>query len=767
MQNLHKTINQSINYILIGTVIWSFFFVATTGATLSGLQITLNLSNIQIGVMSSMSMIFLPLQIVGSIVQEKFFDRKNFCDGLLLIGYFSFFFIMILLANWTKIAEQTAIFIFIALFALSHLTAQLQVSPWFSWMGDLVPKRENNNFWNKRGSYSQAAVLVSSVILGLGIDHFGRENINTYIYVMFLAFVAGIISLVFQHMATDIKPEPQKFNLSLITKMKLVWRNKQTKILISVASIQSFFTFFCAPFIFIYLQETLKFSMLKVQILSSIGCASAFLSSYLFRVIGNKYGRKPILIICYVLKIFEFFLWTTLLPGASFAHTVVVFILAGFVNIGIESSHMSLITSIANRRTSSIAVAMFFSISGLAGFLSSNLSGVALDFFENTSIVQNSSFTGFNFLALIASIGYIISSFMFIHFKELGSISTTTVVRILLTNNPIRSVVHAHILSKPMPEKNRILTLNKATSNILAQELVDDLYNPSSRVRESAVDNISRMKTNIDPVIYDDLIKIMDIPSLGIQAEAARALGHQKVEKAVPELYKHIYDGDKSLTFACIYALGLIGSKDVVSKLAELLNNRKFKIFWPEIVETLGKISDYTYSERVFEIYKEEYNWTLKKQELIAITRLFYTAKRDTVYSIFEKETKEPMSTLEKQTKIAIQKFSNNKYGAKTLLFLDRGQYLESLEYMLMDIFEEYQNYKIKTLKELRTKLVELFTPDGKLKTKPELSDEKNGKIVMIILYMWTEIKYFPNEFNRFTYLAAILLIKKLRNKTL
>jgi len=763
MHNIHKTIHQSINYILTSTIIWSFFFVATTGATLSGLQITLNLSNVQIGVMTSMLMLFLPLQVVGSIIQEKFFDRKNFCNGLILARYASILCIVILLANWSEFTEKNAIFIFIALYALSQATTQLQVSPWFTWMSDLVPKRENNNFWSKRGAYLQASIFISSILLGLAIDRFGRNNINTYIYVLLVAFIAGIVSLVFQHMAKDIKSKPEKSNLSLIKKVILIWRNKQTKILISVVSIQSFFVFFCIPFVFIYLQNSLNFSMLKVQILSSIGCASAFLSSYLFRVIGNKYGRKPILIICYFLKFFEFMLWATLFPGASFAHAVIVFILAGVVNIGIANSHLSLITSVANRRTKSIAVAMFFSISGLAGFLSSNMSGVTLDFFNKTQFVATTPFSGFNILAIIGSLGYIISAFIFIHFKEFGSIATTTVVRILLTNNPIRSVVHAHILSKPVPEKNRILTLNRATSNILTQELVDDLYNPSSRVRESAIDNISRMKTNIDPMIYDDLIKIMDIPSLGIQAEAARALGHQKVEKAIPELYKHIYDGDTSLAFACIYALGLIGNKDVVSKLAELLYNRKFEAMWPEIVETLGKISDYTYAERMFEIYKEEYHWTLKKQELIAITRVFYTKKRDTIYSIFEKETKEPLSIIEKQTKLALQNFSNNKYGARTLLAVEQGQYLESLEYILMDILEHYKIEKnLSTKEEFAERIGELFNPNGSLKTAIKLPNEKNGKIVNLLLYMWAEIKYFPNDFNRFTYLACILLIKQL-----
>ncbi len=748
-------------------MIWSFFFVATTGATLSGLQITLNLSNIQIGVMSSMLMLFLPLQIVGSIVQEKFFDRKNFCDGLLLIRYFSFFFIMLLLAKWSTLPEQTAIIIFIALFAVSQATAQLQVSPWFSWMGDLVPKQENNNFWNKRGSYSQVAILISAIILGLGIDHFGRENINTYIYVMLLAVIAGIVSLAFQHMAKDIKSRPETSSISLLKKIRLIWRDKQTKILITVASIQNFFVFFCSPFIFIYLQETLRFSMLQVQILSAIGCISAFLSAYLFRVVGNKYGRKPVLIICYFMKFIEFMLWMTLFPGSIFTHAIIVFILAGFVNIGIANAHMSLITSVSNRRTRSIAVALFFSVSGLIGFISSNFSGVMLNFFESTTFVETTKFSGFNILAAIASLGYIISAFIFIRFKESGAISTTTVVRILLTNNPIRSVVHAHILSNPVPEKNRISTLNKATSNIISQELIDDLYNPSSRVRESAVDTISRMKTTPEPAVYNSLIKTLDLPSLGIQSEAARALGHQKIKRAVPHLYKHIYDGDTSLAFSCIYALGLIGSKDVEDKLVDLLSNNKFQVLWPEIVETLGKISDYRYAEIMFHIYKKEYNWTLKKQELIAITRVFCETKRESIYSIFEKETKKPASVIDKQAQLAINKIGNTQtHSTEIMDKLDYGKYLESLEFFIMDILEYYKQPLLgKTIHEQAVKLGELFRPDGSLKTYPIFNSNKNTKIFVMLLYLWAELKYCSTDFNRFTYLACTLLIQQMEDQ--
>jgi len=766
MHNSQRNINKSIKYILISTVIWSVFFVATTGATLSGLQITLKLSNIQIGIMTSMLMLFLPLQIVGAIIQERYFNRKNFCEGLLLIGYSSFLLIMILLANWTKMTEQSAIFIFIALFALSQATAQLQVSPWFSWMGDLVPKQENNNFWTKRGSYSQVAILVSSIVLGLLIDHFGKTNINTYKYMMLLAFIAGITSLALLHMAKDVKSKQEKSTISLYKKIRIIWRDKQTKILITVASIQSFFVFFCVPFTFIYLQESLNFSMLQVQILGAIACISAFLSAYLFRIIGNKYGRKPVLIICYFMKFFELMLWMTLFPGSGFTHAAIVFILAGFVNIGIANSTLSLITSVSNRRTRSIAVALFFSIPGLIGFISSNFSGVLLNFFESTNFVEVTRFSGYNVLAAIGSLGYIISAFIFVKFKETGSISTTTVVRILLTNNPIRSIVHAQILSNPVPEKNRISTLNKATSNIISQELIDDLYNPSSRVRESAVDTISRMKTTPEPAVYNELIKTLDIPSLGIQSEAAKALGYQKIKEAIPHLYEHIHDGDTSLAFSCIYALGLIGSKEVVDKLASLLNNNKFSVLWPEIVETLGKISDYKYVEIMFHIYKNEYNWTLKKQELIAIIRVFCENKREAIYSTFEKETRKPASVMDRQVKLAINKIGNTQNHSDEIMHaLDYGKYLESLELFIMDILEHYQQPLLgKTSHEQAVKLGELFRPDGILKTYPIFNSNKNTKIFAIILYMWAEIKCFPTDFNRFTYLACILLIQQMED---
>ena len=188
-----RHIRRGMSLAISSAVLWSFFFAATTGPVLAGLLVALDMNNVLIGLVNSMLLLFLPFQILGAIIQQRFFPRKKFWFSAIFTYYFSYFLLMILVIFWTKIDHRTAIAAFLIIFALAQMAVQLGTSVWFAWMGELIPPRESNNFWNKRAGMSQISLLIASISVGFIIDAMGRDSLATYASVIGGGVIFGFL----------------------------------------------------------------------------------------------------------------------------------------------------------------------------------------------------------------------------------------------------------------------------------------------------------------------------------------------------------------------------------------------------------------------------------------------------------------------------------------------------------------------------------------------------------------------------------------------
>ncbi|MDD3119616.1 MAG: MFS transporter, partial [Victivallales bacterium] len=452
----NRMTRKGMDFSILSAVLWSVFYAATTGPVLAGLFLVLKLNNFQIGLVNSMTMLVLPAQVIGAVVQQRYFPRKTFWFWMACSQYSCYMLIFVLMLLWGLIDHHYAVTIFIALFATAQMAAQLGASVWMSWMSDLVPARESNNFWNRRGGLAQVSMMVGAIGVGVMIDQLGRELLSTYVWMYIIGVTFGYLSLFSQSLVPEPAPGLRPSTQPIIVKMLLTWRNRRFRQLLAFFGLHSLANWLVAPFIFIYLQKTLNFSMTTVQLLVAASSTVSFFSAYAFRVVGGKYGRKPVAMMCAFLKGIEFIGWGSLIPGASWRWALPVFMLGGFVNMGLGNATMSLITSVERRKNQSFTIAMFFAVTGLLGFASAGVSGICLDALDGLSWVKSGPFSAFNLLSLVVALGYFSSTLLFLNFHEDGSVSTVRVVKILLSNNPFRSVYHAHVLSRPMPEMTRI-----------------------------------------------------------------------------------------------------------------------------------------------------------------------------------------------------------------------------------------------------------------------------------------------------------------------
>ena len=173
-----RLIRRYMNYMIVAALIWCFFGAVVSGPLQAGLLLSLQLSKAQIGFVMSLSLLFLPMQMIGALLQQRFFHRKKFWFWCILVHYSSFLGIALLAAVWLKISTPVAVGMFMATYALSQLAAQLSSSVNWAWTGDIVPPRESTAFWNRRNGLALIGSMVAGIVMGNYAFLYRRHFIN-------------------------------------------------------------------------------------------------------------------------------------------------------------------------------------------------------------------------------------------------------------------------------------------------------------------------------------------------------------------------------------------------------------------------------------------------------------------------------------------------------------------------------------------------------------------------------------------------------------
>ena len=664
-----RQVRRSIFFLLAAPVAWTIFGAASTGTLLIGLLRSVEMTKQEIGMVMSLTLIFLPMQLIGTYLQERFLHRKHFWEWCLFVYYSSFLLIAALVMEWGAFPAELAVLIFMLIFGGGQIAAQLQGAIALAWQGEIIPVRESNSFWSRRTALGTIAGMVAGILVGALADWLGRDKRSTYALILVLGAISGYMNLFLLSRVPDPAPRSGK-KLELLKIIREILREKNFRKLTAFFSFQNFVGWLMSGFIFVYLQETMKFSQTAIQLLLASSCIVGYFSGFVFSAFGNRYGRKPLLIICSVLKFGEFMLWGTLFYGNNwlddlglhllgqlgiptgfippgFISSLPVFILGGFVNVGLSSGQLSLLTTVGRRDTQGFMIAFFYTIIGLVSAVSSSFSGSLYEYFDQSPLVTETlHLTGFNLLSIIAGIGYFVSIVFIWNYDEHGAAPTVTVVRNMLAHNPFRSIYHAYVLSSPMDESERAATLRSAKGGLFDSRIVEGLCSPSGLVRESALENIAIQHESSDPELIDELIRLLDDRKFGMRQQAAKLLGRIGGDRAAAALTARFDAPDIDFANACIYAAGFIRNPASAPQLIRVLDNPERFDSHAAAAEALSRIGGYEYAEYIFRAYENENDWILSRQCMVSLCRTMLPSSASSL-KYFEAELSQSGSQIE------------------------------------------------------------------------------------------------------------------------
>ncbi|AFZ37739.1 major facilitator superfamily MFS_1 [Stanieria cyanosphaera PCC 7437] len=361
----------------------AFFGCVTAEILLSNFLLELGANSLEIGMLSAIPMFAHFWQPLGAILAERSLSRRQY--NLRIFVPARLLWLLLAMATigfergWCRshrLIELTLVVVFLA-----HTFGALGIANWTSWMAVLVPRRLRGRYFGLRNSAANLTNLLSVPLLGLLVSRWQVSTVESYGLILTVAVVAGLISVSFQLLMTDVNPQQGtntiKNDLQTPTFLTVFQDANFLKFLV-FNSLWMFAVNSSAPFFNIYLLKDLGLALSWVTFYSSLTAGANVLMLVVWGKLADRIGNRSILIgIGMVVSILP---WLWLGIDGEFLSTrfwlPLLYLFTGATVSAIDLCNNNLQMAIAPVHKPSSYFAIAAALGGLSGALGATTGGI-------------------------------------------------------------------------------------------------------------------------------------------------------------------------------------------------------------------------------------------------------------------------------------------------------------------------------------------------------------------------------------------------------
>lgn len=562
----------------------------TQGAFLTGFALLLHCSDFVIGVLAAIPAFAGLLQLVSSYFAQRYGRRKQ------LVAWFSLaarlLWVPILLIPFV-LPPALWVGAFLILTLLSSVLLNVSNPLFMAWITDLVPADNRGRYFGRRNMFAGLVGMVTSILGGAFLDVVTRQH--TYSQPLAFAILFGIAtSFAFPSFGVALSSpdpgapradgaEPEGAGGMLAYYAAPFADGRFRRIMLFLAGLVLAQTV-AMQFFMVYQIKVLALNYTVLQLLGAVASLSSLAAMPLWGYLADKYGNKPILMICLGLIVLPPFLWLPTRPdpfpglwGWEGGHwhvsvsKVLIVVLnlvsgVGWAGIGLTQFNLMIGAAPPERRT--VYVSAVAAVSGLVGGLGPLLGGAIIELLAHLpypahGLVRSS----YHVLFVLSGLLRLGALALLRPIPEQGSRGARYVLDQLRATKPVGSIASLQKLSRA----------------------------GSAQARQEAAEELGRLKT---PVAVEELVKALDDVALPVREQAAVALGEIGDRRALPPLMRKLSDPAAGIEGAAATALGKIGDRAALPSLAAAAQLGPLPRQLAAI-EALGRLSDPRATEAV------------------------------------------------------------------------------------------------------------------------------------------------------------------------
>jgi len=344
-----------------------FHITLTGGMFLTAFALYLGANSFQIGLLAAIPSLLAGVGFFSAYLANLIGKRKILCVLNSAIGRGLFIAFIIPFAFRLRISLP----LFFAVIFLYNLLLNFAGNLWMSWMSDLVPREERGRFFGLRNTLLSALGMIVNYIGGRLLDRLQQPVAFIIIFSVsiFFSTLAGL------PLASQPEPVLEKKNIPLKEIFLNPLRDSDFRNLVGFVSFWYLFAGMSAPFWVVHMIQNLKMSFSTIAIYSIIaGIASLVFQLFWGRLI-DRTKSKPILTINFlgimVVPLFWLFARQDFVLPIWFDA-----FFSGIFWSGVNLSLFSILLSLTeDKEAKESYFAVFLTITGLCGFISSLLGG--------------------------------------------------------------------------------------------------------------------------------------------------------------------------------------------------------------------------------------------------------------------------------------------------------------------------------------------------------------------------------------------------------
>ncbi|GAB6277923.1 MAG: MFS transporter [Rectinema sp.] len=445
---------------------------------------------------------------------------------------------------------------------------------------------------------NSVAAILANIVLAFLLGE--QASLWTYAIAIGIGIITGLIGCIFLFKM----PEPDAFSskdeqsLWDVTKEALL--KPEFRAFIFTFMLLSFLSGMGRSFLPVYAKQVFAQGDDAIMVYSIVAGLGSIVMGLITRLVVDRLGSKPLFIIYSAIG-FISFLPIVLIPGSGAMMSApamiglflsVVHFLSSFGFAGEENAAQVYYFGLVPKEKM-LDLAVIYNLAyGIGGSLGSFLGGSMLEIFTNVGLSTDVSFRVY-YAAICVVLAVVIYSMR--NLPHMGAKSVSQSLSILFSPRELRAfdlLTRLDQSASAHEEVHILQELGKSESNLTQKELVEYLHSPRFEVRSEALLALESIP-ELDTETIGALIREVKTNVYSTAYVAARILGKQRSDTAIPALVDSLDGPDYMLQSTSMVALARLGYRPAIAKIEEVIRsieNPRVRISGAYALELFGSI---------------------------------------------------------------------------------------------------------------------------------------------------------------------------------
>jgi len=345
------------------------------------------------------------------------------------------------------------LWLFLGLTIVNHGLLHFASPLWMSWMGDYLPRSGLSRFWGVRHLWMQWAGAAALLFASYLLTFYSEQIPKAFAILTVLAAVLGVADILLFWRVKE--PPVTRITETRIRKVLAEpFRNRDFRSFISFMCFWHFAAMVGAPFISLFLLAEVGMSLSRLLLLWVFCWVGGAACSARIGGLAERYGHRPILIICTAMKSANMLalIFVPNDPEFAFYVLVPVFILDSILNAGfvVATNGFMLTKSPSGNRTMFIAAGT--ALAGLVGGITSVACGALLTYSDLQVSVLGLELASYRVLFAVSVVLRLASLLLVVRIREPEAHGARHVMSQLIGATPLRMVRFPVGLFRSEPE---------------------------------------------------------------------------------------------------------------------------------------------------------------------------------------------------------------------------------------------------------------------------------------------------------------------------